>query len=252
MSAALTSCSWETGSTLRPGRGQGLERGGAAGHLGRALDDLELGVGQILERLDLAGVAGRHGDLEAVADEHLRRPRGVLGVGDRLHGGRARGGEHVGRGALGDLLGERGAAAEVELHLHARVGGLEGLAQRRERLGERRRGEHEERLTATALARGRVLVVGAATARCQCQARSERYGEQYPGRPGQTFDHVGSPLAGAPVGRGRGARVRTSRDPADDSPHRSPYYRIFQAESPVTGAPARLVRTLFRYLRKGR
>ena len=57
----------------------------------------------------------------------------------------AGGGEDVGGGAVDDLLGEVGRPGEVQLDVDARVVGLELLLQLRERLGQRRGGEHGER-----------------------------------------------------------------------------------------------------------
>ena len=70
---------------------------------------------------------------------------GQAGVGDRLHGRVAGRGEDVGGRAVDDLLGEVGRPGVVQLDVDARVGGLELLLQRGERLGQRGGGEDRER-----------------------------------------------------------------------------------------------------------
>ena len=77
---------------------------------------------QVGQAGDVAGVAGGHGQLGAVAGEQLdvglRRLAGVDQLGHVRLVGR---GEHVGRLAAHDVVGEARARAEVDRDLHALV-----------------------------------------------------------------------------------------------------------------------------------
>ena len=107
----------------------------AAGDLGRADDQLgalERGV----EARDARGVARRRDERQRIGDEDgLRVDLG--GVGGLLHGGLVGGGQDVNVRAFTELGHEVLGAREVEAHVHAGVGGLEGLLELTEGLGQR-------------------------------------------------------------------------------------------------------------------
>ena len=85
------------------------------------------GSGEVGQPGDPARVARRHRDLQRVLANVVGRSRHRRHTCPCSSGCR---GEHVRRRALGDLLRQRRAGAEVERHLRPRVGGLELLAQR--------------------------------------------------------------------------------------------------------------------------
>src|SRR5262249_1503987 len=123
-----------------PGVLEPLRRHDPARHLRLAQRHLDRLLRQVGHRAHVPGVAGGSGDLHDVLGEVLRVRR-VPGADDLVHVRRCRRGEHVGRRAAGDLLGQAGARPEAELHRVARVGGLELLAELGEALRQRCRGE---------------------------------------------------------------------------------------------------------------
>ena len=134
---------------LEADRGHGDAGGGedlvgvvAARHLRGADHGLDVGVGEVGDAGDAERVARGDDDRQQVGGEDLRLAAVEAGVGELVHVGGVGGGEHVGRGALGDLLHERRGGVEAERRLGVRVGRRERLADLGERLGQRRRGEH--------------------------------------------------------------------------------------------------------------
>ena len=79
---------------------------------------------------DAGRVVRRHHELQVVGGEDGGVALGAVGVDDGLHGVLVGGGQHVGRRALGDLLGQRRAGVEREPDVDAGVVGLEVLRER--------------------------------------------------------------------------------------------------------------------------
>ena len=135
---AFTSCSRVTGRDVTPAASRAFVGRRAARHLVGAQRDLEAGLGEVRQPGDLAGLP-----LGTAITSLLRTKvtgcRAVAGVGDGLHGRRA-GRRRTRRPARPALIwvASVGAGREVERHLRARVRGLELLAERGERLGQRR------------------------------------------------------------------------------------------------------------------
>ena len=126
----------------------------AAGDLGGAHDELDTVEGGV-QAGHARRVAGRGDEGEGVGDEDGLRIN-LRGVGGLLHGGLVGGGQDVNIRALAELGHQVLGAREVETHVHAGVGGLEGLLKLTEGLGQRGGGvDVEDGLLGGGLGRGR-------------------------------------------------------------------------------------------------